>query len=621
MKLDHIIEEHIEEAAKFIAKNGVPSNYRKNIYWVKVKEKEYPFKYLVRIAHQLTPGNEQAWLEFTSKKIYRDYLENLGFQIVPHSNMIPFFTENDILELYTIGGKTYTQSKAQHIIIDKLKNNAWEKTKYWFNQVINDMEDFTGSCKKVWSQRNWDNGKRVSSFKSYTWARIYREGDFGKNIYFTIGVDGETQSLVYKLDFQYVGTSNLTYEQREVCKKLIKTSPAAWKEVSLANLKNYDWDKLIEESVNFINEYIKLYDKVVEEVWELNQKRIARLAYNTNGWIMPSGPYGKSKHIDSHEARHGYGHEEWIFDISKLINGYHYGFLEPIRKQQEAYADKSYNIWFYTIDGESKKRYWVGEISNVRVLKKNEAEKIKQFYIKQGWFKEMEEQIKGSGANYRGFSNWKGVDLFNICFLPSDINLNDSPYFELPQNHPINNLSRYSFTHFKEEFIIEKKTQDSFVFSPSSIEIANTNNSSIKTSFHFREPKAIEITYLHKTISERLTEKLRLLYGFENVTPEHPAGYGSNRIDIVVNNNQELIFYEIKTYPTLKASIREAIGQLMEYSLWLSKNKAEELIVITQKHNNFEEAKIYFKHLRESFNIPLYYQYFDFETNFLSEKV
>jgi len=77
----------------------------------------------------------------------------------------------------------------------------------------------------------------------------------------------------------------------------------------------------------------------------LIEKRVARLAWNDFGWVMPSGPFGKSEHKDSHEAKHGYGHEEWLFDTSKLIKGFHYGFLEPIRKEQDAYADKIYDVW------------------------------------------------------------------------------------------------------------------------------------------------------------------------------------------------------------------------------------------------------------------------------------
>jgi len=89
--------------------------------------------------------------------------------------------------------------------------------------------------------------------------------------------------------------------------------------------------------------------------------------------------------------------------------------------------------------------------------------------------------------------------------------------------------------------------------------------------------------------NKRVEKKIRR----KKCNKEHPAGYGANRIDIVVKDKSDLIFYEIKTYPTLKTSIREAIGQLMEYSLWTNQKKAKQLVVITQPHGDFEKAKIY----------------------------
>ena len=385
-------------------------------------------------------------------------------------------------------------------------------------------------------------------------------------------------------------------------------------------------DKEISEvSENDLNSILNSFDYLLPlyETVQFGQKkvekRVARLCWNNNGWVMPSGRYGKSKYKESHEAKHGYGHEEWLFDISKLINGYHYGFLEPIRKQQDAYTNNVYDVWLYTIDGETKKRFWVGEIKNVEVLDKSKADSIKEEYVKRKWLPEMEEQIKASGANPKGFSNWKGVDLFNIRFYPSNLKLND-PYFEIPKNHPITEQSRYAFAFYKDGFNLFQDEEDSFTFT-SSTDNGGNDSGKPTTKTHIREPKVIEIIYLHEAIRNSLTKELRRKYGKENVTPEHPAGYGANRIDIVVKDKNELDFYEIKTYPTLKTSIRDAIGQLMEYSLWTNQKKAKRLIVITQPHEDFENARIYFKHLRDTYNLPLYYQSYDLEKNILSELV
>ena len=30
------------------------------------------------------------------------------------------------------------------------------------------------------------------------------------------------------------------------------------------------------------------------------------------------------------EYKYGFGHEEWLFDIAKTINGYHYGHIQAV---------------------------------------------------------------------------------------------------------------------------------------------------------------------------------------------------------------------------------------------------------------------------------------------------
>ena len=531
-----------------------------------------------------------------------------------------FFNKTEIKEFKNISGKTYQPTNPEHIeIVKNIKSGIFEKTKHWAKCVTERSDDFTFSCKKYWSKRGWENGKRVSTFKPYTWAQIFLKSDHDKDIYFTIGINGVDGSLVYKLDYQYQGNKNLTEEQKSKCEKLIKSSPASWFQINHENIDNYNWEKLIQETIDFIEKHKKLYIDVVDQVWNMTEKRVARLTWNTNGWIMPSGPDGKSHSPESHECKFGYGHEEWLFDTSKIIDGYHYGLLEPIRKQQDFFSDNSYDIWLYTIDGITKKRYWVGEIKNLEVINNNHAAKIKLQYIKNNWLPEMEEQIKLSGANEKGFSDWKGVELFNVRFKPDNLIVND-PYYELPATNPIYKQPRYIFAKFKNEFNPENDFyKDTFVFSANANDHQNRNDD-VETKIQVRKAKTVEIKYLHKTISNQLFCKLKKLYGKENVARENSAGYGGNRIDLVVKNKEKYFFYEIKTYNSIRTSIREAFGQLFEYSFWPDKEKAAELIIITQKHNEINSAIKYIKHLRALYKIPLYLQWFDVETGTLSEK-
>ncbi len=58
-----------------------------------------------------------------------------------------------------------------------------------------------------------------------------------------------------------------------------------------------------------------------------NDGKIARICWNSEGWQRPSGLDGKSSNPEAYEAQNGYGHEEWLLDTSKLIDGYHYAYV------------------------------------------------------------------------------------------------------------------------------------------------------------------------------------------------------------------------------------------------------------------------------------------------------
>ena len=301
-------------------------------------------------------------------------------------------------------------------------------------------------------------------------------------------------------------------------------------------------------------------------------------------------------------------------DTTKLVNGYHYGFLEPIRKQQQAYTNKQYDVWLYSINNESKERFWIGEITNVIVLDNDEANEAYEIYKKKGWIKEMENQIKSTNADSRGFSNWKGVNLFNIKYKPKDLHINEQ-YYLLPKNHIAYSQSRYAFVHYLEEYGIKPILNPGFNFTGN----GNANYKAPPKKFITRKPQEVELLFLHNQISSALSKYLSEKFEANNISREHSTGYGNNKIDIVQKVKQGYIFYEIKTFNSLTTCVRQALGQLLEYCYFPNCINAKELIIVSQHQIN-KEMQLYFKHLRKSLNLPIFYQSFDLEKNTLSDK-
>jgi hypothetical protein len=89
-------------------------------------------------------------------------------------------------------------------------------------------------------------------------------------------------------------------------------------------------------------------------------------------------------------------------------------------------------------------------------------------------------------------------------------------------------------------------------------------------------------------------------------------------VDIKAKTQQDTWHYfELKT-DNPKQSIRTALGQILEYSYYPDTNKAEKLIIVADEKPNVDEKK-YLDHIRNKFNIPITYRYFNLDNKELSD--
>jgi len=194
-----------------------------------------------------------------------------ALQSPPKAHKIPFFQQQDVEFLNVWGGQVYDKSNRQHVsaknyIMDALGS----KTVYWSNELIKQLPGFDTFNWRMWSQKGWEDtptGKvRVAKFKTYTWARIYKKGDAYKDIFFTVGADGARNELVYKLDYYYEPSSELTAAQKEIINNNIPHE-LRWKSVPTADFNEWDWNKLLAISKAFISEHAHVYDRLILLAW------------------------------------------------------------------------------------------------------------------------------------------------------------------------------------------------------------------------------------------------------------------------------------------------------------------------------------------------------------------
>ena len=93
--------------------------------------------------------------------------------------------------------------------------------------------------------------------------------------------------------------------------------------------------------------------------------------------------------------------------------------------------------------------------------------------------------------------------------------------------------------------------------------------------------------------------------------PEWEVAEGG-RVDVAVDTRDGLLFCEIKVAPNVRAALREAIGQLLEYAHWPNESRAKKWWVVSEEAPSAEDVA-YLQALRTRYGLPVFYRRIDAE--------
>lgn len=79
-------------------------------------------------------------------------------------------------------------------------------------------------------------------------------------------------------------------------------------------------------------------------------------------------------------------------------------------------------------------------------------------------------------------------------------------------------------------------------------------------------------------------------------------------------------FFEVKTYDTAKACIREALGQILEYNHYPKNRRAADMFIVGPNMATSED-KDYLKYLRDNYKIRVFYLWYNEKSNALSQPI
>lgn len=332
-------------------------------------------------------------------------------------------------------------------------------------------------------------------------------------------------------------------------------------------------------------------------------EKIARICWNTRDWKRPSGSEGKSRSSSSYENIIGFGHEEWLLDETKIMpDGYHYAFLQPMNAK--AHYGKVYDIHLFTISPDKQKVY-VGCLRNAVGVSPEESAKVFRHYRSNGWLQEMKEDVLFAGGTVKDF---KPEFLFNVKFkfADADINLSNPPIIKSDSiGHRYNLMDK----HGEFEFEMDE---------------AEGKPKTLNTDMFWRTNSAGEILIdpLHKKMQVAVKALLEKEYVHLYLESDLKRDNESGLVDMKgqpVEGNDSWHYFEFKTY-SAKRSIREALGQILEYAHYPTKFRAQKLFIIGLEKPD-EQDVAYMKLLRETYRLPIWYRWYSFEQNILHEEI
>lgn len=345
---------------------------------------------------------------------------------------------------------------------------------------------------------------------------------------------------------------------------------------------------------------------------ELKSEKIAKICWNLNGWIKPSGRTGKSKSDGSYEKEKGFGHEEWLFDFDKIVNGYHYAAIQPIGRYQQRYTDCFFDILLYTYNSDTKEWYWVAKLLDVHAITIEEAESVYNQYKDNGWLSEMMEDLKKIGANTAEIDTYNQYT-FNIKFKPKDVEFFNGGLKPFSEKEKISH-NRYTLLNIDQIKTVPVNYKN--------YEILQNENRSQRVNTFTRtfNAETKEYSFIHGKLQDLFFTYLKKKFPEDEISKEARLTGLNRSIDIYQKKSDgSSVIYEIKSYSDIKTSLRIALGQLLEYAYYPDRRENIGLILVTHLVADTETKK-YIENLNRLFKLNIGIVGFDCERKRIIDK-
>ncbi|WP_118973813.1 hypothetical protein [Taibaiella koreensis] len=605
----NIQSSHIIQAIELVNEQGYNSRREAKDYNLYFDRRIYPPKIIISYANIFANGTQWPASSFSGGTETNDFLIKRGFPILCNERKNPegFFTNEELLFFDHCVNTPYDHN-------DPISRNAgdfiaqyiWERSKAWADRITH-IKDFKRKGRVSWNEQR--NNSTKQAFKAYSWYRLHHNVYHHEKVFYTVGVDGPPlhgfvhSRLLIKLDCY---RSKMTIEEQEVFDDLLSTRNIKKQFIELNN--KLQWEEIIILSKQYIDSTFDVYLEAIQVVRNRTPEMAARITWNSREWVKPSGRSGKSiSRADTQEKRYGYTPEEWLFDFDKVLDDFHYARMEAVNADH--HIGETYNLTLFAHESIEGQWFWIARIQNAYVIDSEISEQISRRYRSEKWLEEQNSQLDAfSDVGSTHYMQTRDSKRFNVRFRPEDVVLyNYEPFRDtdkIPSNH-------YNLPLLKKLPEFKALSNDDEKVT-TIIYGSEMEDQPLKTITRNYTHHLTELENVHRKVQTGYAKYLR-----EQISSGHKIFTESykirdkTRIDILeLTNDGKHIFYEVKTYPNCRYSIRVAVGQLLEYAYFPDGCLTNEFVIVSHLPAGEIELK-YLNHLSKKLGVIIRYVCYD----------
>ena len=291
---------------------------------------------------------------------------------------------------------------------------------------------------------------------------------------------------------------------------------------------------------------------------------VAKMIWNDHNYTRPSGLVEHNKSNSDFASKMGYGHEEWAFSKDMNISGIQNSFVQGIRKSEAKLQNAFFNLELISKNVHNGNWYHVATIKECSVIPIEEQNEFNEKLISGGIVDKFIAELKEVGAITDNLTdlrnnNFTKYPLANVRYKDTDLTIYKSITIDKAKVNSFKRDSNAVEIHFPLSSLYEDNKID------------------IKKHTRTINENTITCSVEHIKIQ---VELMQLLTKEKYIFCEKEFPIQGKSIDLLISkDNESYKIIEIKTSHTAESCIREAVGQLIQYS-YLFKKHVTDLIIV-----------------------------------------